>query len=130
MMKRRQVITLLGGAAAWPLAARAQQPDRVRRIGILMLVGETDPQAHAELAAFTTELQRLGWTEGQTVRIDYRWADGDVSRLQALAVQLVELRPDLVVAQGSAALAASRQTTQTLPIVFADVTDPVGQGFV
>jgi putative ABC transport system substrate-binding protein len=95
-----------------------------------MLVGETDPQAHAELAAFTTELQRLGWTEGQTVRIDYRWADGDVSRLRALAAQLVELRPDLVVAQGSAALAASRQTTQTLPIVFADVTDPVGQGFV
>ena len=102
----------------------------MRRVSILMLVGEADPQAHAELAAFTTELQRLGWTEGQTVRIDYRWADGDVSRLQALAAQLVELRPDLVVAHGSAALAASRQTTQTLPIVFADVTDPVGQGFV
>ena len=131
MIKRREFITLLGGAAAgWPLAARAQQRDGARRIGVLMLVGDTDPQAHAELAAFTTELQRLGWTEGQTVRIDYRWADGDVSRLQALAAQLVDLRPDLVVAQGSAALAASRQTTQTLPIVFADVTDPVGQGFV
>jgi putative ABC transport system substrate-binding protein len=82
-MNRREFITLLGGAAAWPLAARAQQPDQVRRIGILMLVGEADPQAHAELAAFTKELQRLGWREGENVRIDYRWADGDVSRLQA-----------------------------------------------
>jgi putative tryptophan/tyrosine transport system substrate-binding protein len=130
-IRRRTFITLLGGAvASWPLAARAQQPDQVQRIGILMLVGEADPQAHAELTAFTTELRRLGWTERQNVRIDYRWADGDVSRLQDLAVQLVELRPDLVVAQGSAALAAVRQATRTLPIVFADVTDPVGQGFV
>ena len=129
-LRRREFVTLLGGAAAWPLAARAQQRDGVRRIGVLMLVGETDPQAHAELAAFTTELQRLGWTEGQTVRIDYRWADGDVSRLQVLAAQLVELRPDLLVAQGSAALAALRQAALTLPIVFAEVTDPVGQGFV
>ena len=108
-MIRRDFITLLGGAAAWPFAARAQQGERVRRIGILMLVGEADPQAHAELAAFTTELQGLGWTEGQNVRIDYRWADGDVSRLQPLAAQPVELKPDLVVAQGSAALAALRQ---------------------
>jgi putative tryptophan/tyrosine transport system substrate-binding protein len=130
-MRRREFIVLLRGAAVtWPLAVLAEQPDRVRRIGILMLVGEADPQARAELTAFTRELQRLGWTEGQNVRIDYRWADGDVSRLQALAAQLVELRPDLVVAQGSAALAALRQATRTLPIVFADVTDPVGQGFV
>jgi putative ABC transport system substrate-binding protein len=129
-MRRREFITLLGGAAAWPLAAGGQQPDQVRRIGILMLVGEADSQAHAELGAFTTELQRRGWTEGQNVRIDYRWADGDVNRLHALTAQLVELRPDLVIAQGSAALAALRQATPTLPIVFADVTDPVGQGFV
>jgi putative ABC transport system substrate-binding protein len=129
-LKRREFITLFGGAAAWPLAARAQQPDQVRRIGILMLVGETDPQALAELAAFTTELRRLGWTEGQNVRIDYRWANGDVSLLQPLTAQLVESRPDLVVAQGSAALAALKQATRTLPIVFAHVTDPVGQGFV
>jgi putative ABC transport system substrate-binding protein len=130
-LRRRQFIALLGGAgAALPLAARAQQPDRVRRLGILMLVGEADLQARAELTAFTRELQRLGWTEGQNVRIDYRWADGYVSRLEALAIELVELRPDLVVAQGSAALAALRQTTRALPIVFADVTDPVGQGFV
>jgi putative tryptophan/tyrosine transport system substrate-binding protein len=127
---RRKFLATLGGAAAWPLAVRAQQRDQVRRIGILMLVGEADPQAQAELAALTTGLERLGWTEGQNVRIDYRWADGNVSRLQALAAQLVELRPDLVVAQGSAALAALRQATRTLPIVFADVTDPVGQGFV
>ena len=131
MSTRREFITLLGGAAAaWPLVTRAQQPDQARRIGILMLVGESDPQARAELAAFTTELQRLGWTEGQNVRIDYRWANGDVSRLQALAAQLVDLKPDLVVAQGSAALAALRQATRTRPVVFADVTDPVGQGFV
>jgi putative ABC transport system substrate-binding protein len=129
-MRRREFITLLGGAVAWPLATRAQQPDQARRIGILMLVGETDPQAQAELAAFTTELHRLGWTKGQNVRIDYRWADGEVSRLQTLAAQLVELRPDLLVAQGSAVLAALKQATRTLPIVFADVTDPVGQGFV
>jgi putative ABC transport system substrate-binding protein len=129
-LRRRQFLALLGGAAAWPLAAGARPPDPVRRIGILMLVGEADPQARAELAAFTTELQRLGWVEAQNVRIHYRWADGDVTRLQALATQLVALRPDLVLAQGSAALAALRQATRTLPIVFADVTDPVGQGFV
>jgi putative tryptophan/tyrosine transport system substrate-binding protein len=130
-VNRRDLIALLGSTATtWPLGARGQQPNQARRIGILMLVGETDPQAHAELTAFKTELQRLGWTEGQNVRIDYRWADGDVSRLQALAAQLIELRPDLVIAQGSAALAALRQATRTLPIVFADVTDPVGQGFV
>jgi ABC-type uncharacterized transport system substrate-binding protein len=129
-MRRREFILALGGAAASPLVARAQQGERMRRIGILMLVGETDPQARADIAAFTTGLKRLGWTEGHNVRIDYRWADGNVSRLQALAAQLVELEPDLVVAQGSAALAALWQATRTLPIVFADVTDPVGQGFV
>jgi putative tryptophan/tyrosine transport system substrate-binding protein len=127
-MRRRDFIALLTGATA--VSARAQQSDQVRRIGILMLVSETDPQARAELAAFTAKLRRLGWTEGQNVQIDQRWANGDVSRLRDLAAQLVELKPDLVVAQGSAALAALRQPTQTLPIIFAEVTDPVGQGFV
>jgi putative ABC transport system substrate-binding protein len=102
----------------------------MRRIGILMLVAKTDSQAQGERTAFTTELQRLGWIEGQNVRIDQRWSNGDVSRLQVLAAELLELKPDLVVAQGSAALAALQQATRTLPIVFADVTDPVGQGFV
>ena len=129
-MRRREFITLLGGTVAWPFAARAQQSDRVRRLGLLMLVAETDSLAQAERTAFTTELQRLGWIEGQNIRIDQRWANGDVSRVQALATELLELRPDLVVAQGSAALAALRHATRTLPIVFADVTDPVGQGFV
>ena len=129
-MRRREFIAFLGGTVALPFAARAQQSDRVRRIGLLMLVAETDSLAQAERTAFTTELQRLGWIEGQNIRIDQRWANGDVSRVQALATELLELRPDLVVAQGSAALAALRHATQTLPIVFADVTDPVGQGFV
>jgi putative ABC transport system substrate-binding protein len=95
-----------------------------------MLFAQTDQQAHADYAAFTTELQRVGWTEGQNIRIDQRWANGDVSRLQALATELVDLKPDLVVVQGSAALAALQHATRTLPIIFAEVTDPVGQGFV
>jgi putative tryptophan/tyrosine transport system substrate-binding protein len=130
-MRRREFITLFGGASVvWSLAARAQQAGRIWRIGLLMLVAEIDPQAQAELTAFATELRHLGWTEGQNIRIDQRWANGDVSRLRALAAELVELKPDLLVVQGSAALAALQETTRTLPIVFADVTDPVGQGFV
>jgi putative ABC transport system substrate-binding protein len=129
-MRRREFITLFGAATTWPVAARAQQSNQVRRIGLLMLVAETDPQAHAERTALTKELQRLGWIEGQNIQIDQRWANGDMKRLQALASELLELKPDLVVAQGSAALAALRQATPTLPIIFASVTDPVGQGFV
>jgi putative ABC transport system substrate-binding protein len=129
-VRRRQFITLLGGAAAWPLAASAQQGERVRRIGILMIVAEADPQAHADRAAFIKELQRLGWREGQNIRIDYRWAAGDASRLPSLATQLVDLKPDLIVAQGTPGLAAAQQAAGMLPIVFTEVTDPVGQGFV
>jgi len=130
-MRRREFISLLGGVASWPLAARAQQSNnQVRRIGLLMLVAETDPQARAERTAFTKELRRLGWIEGQNIQIDQRWANGDMKQLQALASELLELKPDLLVAQGSAALAALRQATPTLPIIFASVTDPVGQGFV
>jgi putative ABC transport system substrate-binding protein len=130
-MQRRQFIALLGSAAAsWPVAARAQQPDVVRRIGVLMITAETDPQAQADRAAFTKELRRLGWMEGRNVRIDYHWAAGDASYLPALAAQLVGLRPDLIVAQGAPGLAAARQATRTLPIIFHNVTDPVGLGFV
>jgi putative ABC transport system substrate-binding protein len=128
-MKRRAFIAGLGSTVVWPVVARGQH-ERVRRIGMLMLVGEDDKQAHAERAAFTTELQRLGWVEGQSVQIDQRWANGDVSKLQSLAAQLVALSPELLVVQGSAALAALRQATRTLPIIFAEVSDPVGQGFV
>jgi ABC-type uncharacterized transport system substrate-binding protein len=130
MMRRRQFITLLGSATAWPIAARAQQPDVVRRIGVLMITAETDPQAQADRAPFAKQLQHLGWTEGQNVRIDYRWAAGDLSHLPALAAELVGLRPDLIVAQGTPGLAAAQQATRTLPIIFTNVTDPVGQGFV
>jgi putative tryptophan/tyrosine transport system substrate-binding protein len=130
-MRRRNFITLVGSVAAgWPLAAHAQQAGRIWRIGLLMLVAEVDPQAQAERAAFAIELRHLGWTEGQNIQVDERWANGDVSRLQALAAELVDLKPDLLVAQGSAALAALQHATRTLPIVFADVTDPVGQGLV
>ena len=129
-MRRRDFIALLGSAAVRPLAAYAQQPGRMWRIGLLMLVAEIDPQAQADLTAFATTLRDLGWTEGQNIRIDQRWANGNVGRLQALAAELVDLKPDLLVGQGSAALAALQQATRTLPIVFADVTDPVSQGFV
>jgi putative ABC transport system substrate-binding protein len=130
-MRRREFITLVGSVAvSQPFAARAQQAEKMRRIGILMLFAQTDQQAHADYAAFTTELQRVGWTEGQNIRIDQRWANGDVSRLQVLATELVDLKPDLVVVQGSAAFAALQHATRTLPIIFAEVTDPVGQGFV
>jgi len=125
-LRRREFISLVGGAVmTWPPhITRAQQSERMRRIGLLMLVAEIDPQAQAELAAFATELQHLGWTEGQNIRIDQRWANGDVARLQVLATELVDLEPDLLVGQGSAALAALQQATRTLPIVFASVTDP------
>jgi len=130
MIGRREFITLLGGSAAWPVAARAQQGERMRRIGVLMNLAADDTESQRRMTGYVHALQALGWTDGRNVKIDYRWAKGDVSRLQALAAQLVELRPDLVVAQGSAALAALMQATRMLPIVFADVTDPVGQGFV
>jgi putative ABC transport system substrate-binding protein len=129
-MQRREFIGLLGSAAAWPLAAEAQQSDAMRRIGVLMITAETDPQAEADRAAFTRELERLGWTDGKNVRIDHRWAAGDPSRLSALAAELVGLQPDVIVAQGTPGLAAARGATQTLPIIFTSVTDPVGQGFV
>jgi putative ABC transport system substrate-binding protein len=130
-MRRRELIKLFGGAAAaWPFAVRAQQGERMRRIGVLMITAETDPHTQGWRAALTKELDRLGWTEGQKVRIDYRWAAGDASYLPALAAQLVGLKPDLIVAQGTPGLAAARQATRTLPIIFTNVTDPVGQGFV
>jgi putative ABC transport system substrate-binding protein len=102
----------------------------MRRIGVLMIVTESDPAAHADRMAFTKELERLGWTDGDNIRIDYRWAGGDASRLPSFATQLVDLKPDLIVAQGTPGLAAARKATRTLPIIFAEVTDPVGQGFV
>jgi len=128
--RRRQFITLLGGAAAWPLAARAQQPAQLRRIGVLMPFAEDDPVGQARVAAFVQGLQQSGWTDGRNVRIDYRWSAGDADRIRKLAMELIALGPDVVMAFTSAAVAPLRQVTSTVPIVFAVVADPVGAGYV
>ena len=130
-MKRREFITLLGGAAAaWPLAARAQQPERMRRIGVLINLAADDPQSQARLAAFQQGLQQLGWTDGRNVRIIARWGAGDADRIRRYAAELVALAPDVILATCSPALVALLQATRTVPIVFTCVVDPVGAGFV
>jgi putative ABC transport system substrate-binding protein len=130
-MKRREFITLLGGAAAaWPLAARAQQGERVRRIGFLQGLAESDPEAQARIVAFRQALEALGWTEGRNIHIDYRFAGGEPARVQAYAIELVNAAPDLIVAVSTPAAAALKQATRTIPIVLAVVNDPLGQGFV
>jgi ABC-type uncharacterized transport system substrate-binding protein len=129
-MKRRDFITLLGGAAAvWPIAARAQQPERMRRIGVLVYLVAGDAEGQARLAAFTQALSQLGWSEGRNLRIESRWANaGDVHRH---AAELVALAPDvLLAATGTPTVAPLLQATRTIPIVFAIVIDPVGAGFV
>jgi putative tryptophan/tyrosine transport system substrate-binding protein len=129
-MTRRDFITLLGGtAAAWPLAARAQQPERMRRIGVLMGGAGRDPVEHARLAAFLDGLQHLGWTDGRNVRIDTRWPAGEAER-RTSAAELVGLAPDVIMASASASVAALQQASRSVPIVFANVIDPVGAGFV
>ena len=131
-MKRREFITLLGGAAvSWPLAARAQQPDRVRRIAVL--AGGTaanDPDGLARTAAFLQELQQLGWTEGRNVRIDYRWGLANADNIRKYAAELAALAPDVILATGTSTMAPLLQATRTVPIVFSNVADPVGAGFV
>src|SRR5215472_4558511 len=131
-LSRRQVITLLLGSsvAVWPLAARAQRADQMRRIGVLMPFAEDHPVGQARLAAFVQGLQQLGWTDGRNVRIDYRWSAGDADRLRKLAMELIALGPDIVMAFTSAAVTPLRQVTSTVPIVFAVVADPVGAGYV
>ena len=130
-MKRRYFITLLGGAAAaWPLVARAQQGERVRRIGVLMNLAADDQESLTRVTAFVQGLQQLGWTDGRNVRIDTRWAAGDAGRFRRYAAELVALTPDVILASTSPSVAALQQASRTLPIVFANVTDPVGQGFV
>ena len=129
-MRRREFILLLGGAAAWPLAARAQQGDRVRRIGVLMPTDENDPVANPALSAFTQTLAGLGWTDGRNVRIDLRWAGGDINRILALARELVGLQSDIILTNGTLATVALQRETQTIPIVFASVADPVASGLV
>jgi putative tryptophan/tyrosine transport system substrate-binding protein len=127
---RREFITLVGGAAAaWPLTARAQQSDKVRRIGVLMGGAGRDPVEQARLAAFLDGLQQLGWTNGRNVRIDTRWPAGDADR-HTYAAELVGLAPDVILASASASVAALQQASRSAPIVFASVIDPVGAGFV
>ena len=131
MSTRREFIALLGGAAvAWPLAARAQQPDGIRRIGVLMAFAEGDPGGQARVAAFREGLQKLGWAEGRNVRVDTRWATADVASIQRSAKELVALQPDLILSNSTPTTAALLQQTRTIPIVFAVVSDPVGSGFV
>jgi len=130
-VKRRKFITLLGGAAASsPLAARAQQPDRMRRIGVLMPLATDDPVGQARITAFLQVLQQLGWTDGRNVRMDYRWGAGDADRVRRYAAELLALAPDVILANGNAGVAPLLQASRTVPIVFAIVPDPVGAGFV
>jgi ABC-type uncharacterized transport system substrate-binding protein len=129
-VRRREFITFLGGAAAWPLAARAQQSRRMRRVGALLPYAANDPQAQTRNAAFLQGLQQLGWTVGTNVQIDYRWAAGNEDDTRKYAAELVALAPDVIFASGSAAVGPLHRATRTVPIVFAIVPDPVGAGFV
>jgi putative tryptophan/tyrosine transport system substrate-binding protein len=130
-MKRRGFIALLGGAAAaWPLAARAQQGERIRRIGVLHSLASDDSEGQARLTAFVQGLQELGWTDGRNVRIDYRWAAGDAERARRYAAELVALAPDVILAHGGSIVPSLLQATRTVPIVFTQTPDPVGAGFV
>jgi putative ABC transport system substrate-binding protein len=130
-MKRREFITLLGGAAAtWPLAARAQQGDGMRRIGVLIAIAESDPEAQARVTAFSEALRALGWVDGRNARLDVRYAAGDPERMRTYAAELVGIKPDVILVNASAFLAAVRRETRTVPIVFVQVADPVGGGFV
>jgi putative ABC transport system substrate-binding protein len=130
-MRRREVIAGLGGAVAWPFAARAQQVDRVRRIGVLIGNAENDPEGKARLSGFTQGLAALGWTEGRNVRMDVRWAAADnVDRMRMVAKGLVDLQPEVILAGNTPVTAALQRETRTIPIVFAAVSDPVGEGFV
>jgi putative tryptophan/tyrosine transport system substrate-binding protein len=129
-MNRRDFIALLGGATTWPLAARAQQAERIRSVGVLMSLVEDDPEGQARVAAFRQGLQQLGWTDGRNLRIDTRWAAGDADRIRRYAAELVALTPDVILAIGAAVTGPLRQTTRAVPIVFVNVSDPVGAGFV
>jgi putative tryptophan/tyrosine transport system substrate-binding protein len=129
-MKRREFIAGFGGAAAWPLAARAKQGERVRRIGVLMPNDENDPVAKPLLSAFRHTLEDLGWSDGRNVRMDFRWNGSDTNRAQALAHELVGLQPDIILTSATPATVAVQQETRVIPIVFVNVGDPVVSGLV
>jgi putative ABC transport system substrate-binding protein len=129
-MKRRQFIAGLGSAAAWPIAARAQQRDRIRRIGVLVGGNENDPGTNPQVSAFIQALAGLGWTDGRNVRMDVRWSGSDINRIRALAQELVGLQPDIIVTFATPATVAVQRETRTIPIVFASVGDPIASGIV
>jgi putative tryptophan/tyrosine transport system substrate-binding protein len=130
-MRRRTFIEGIAVfAAAWPLAARAQQPERMRRIGVLMALAENDPEEQVRYAAFVEGLQQLGWTDGRNVRIDARWSAGDADRGRKYAAELVALAPDVILASGGTVVGTLLQATRIVPIVFTQTPDPVGAGFV
>ena len=130
-MKRREVITLIGGAAvAWPLAARAQQVERMRRIGVLLTAAADDPEFQARLAAFLEGLQKSGWTDGRNVRIDTRWAGGNADDIRRHATEMLALAPDVILASAAPTVTELQRVIRTVPIVFVSVIDPVGAGFV
>src|SRR5258707_15425087 len=127
---RRKFLATLGGAAAWPLAARAQPPERMRRIGVLQGGSDRDdPRSQPNMAAFLQALQQLGWTDGRNVKIDYRWPAGDADKARKYAAELVALAPDVILTVSSPSLVPLLQTTRTVPIVFVAIIDPVGTGF-
>jgi putative ABC transport system substrate-binding protein len=130
-LKRREFITLLGAAAAaWPLAARAQQGERLRRVGVLMGSAEKEPLGQARIAAFRQGLQALGWTEGRNLQIEYRWAGADIDRMRAYAAEMVRLAPQLIVVNSTPFIDAVHKATRTIPVVFVLTIDPVGSGFI
>jgi putative tryptophan/tyrosine transport system substrate-binding protein len=129
-MRRREFVTLLGGAAAWPIAARAQQRGLLRRIGVLMSWDESDPEIKTFFSSFMQGLAKSGWTDGGNVQMEVRWAGGNIDRLRMFAKELVDLQPDVILATSTPATAALQQATRAIPIVFAGISDPVGAGFV
>src|SRR5882757_9077999 len=129
-MKRRELITFLGGAAAWPFAARAEQSDRMRRVGLVLGIAENDPETEARMVAFRAGLGALGWIEGRNIQIEYRFAAGEPSLIRTYVRELVDSKPDMIVANGTPVISELQQATSTIPIVFVVVNDPVSQGFI
>jgi putative tryptophan/tyrosine transport system substrate-binding protein len=129
-MRRREFIALIGGAAVWPVAARAQQSDRGPRVGVLLSIAENDPEAERRIQAFRQGLQELGWTEGRNVRVEYRFGAADAGRIAAQVAELVALKPDVIVGNSTSVVTALRQATRSIPVVFVQIIDPVGSGLV
>jgi len=129
-MRRRKFIALVGAAVAWPLAARAQQSEPMRRIGVLMSFAQTDAGWHRAIATFLEALERLGWVRGRNLQTEFRWGEADPDRIQRYATELVGLKPDLILCQATPSVAALQRTTRTIPIVFVNVSDPLGSGFI